>query len=348
MEQKKTSSHEEAQASGPGSASSTIRSFMSRIGISASGLAKESLLRPGPGTVQNELSSAEAGKSSSSSNPAGPSAMSMSLQPHTTAHPSPSRLVSSDSAHPNFRSQPPPEKTQTVIHEFDSFLSHQDQDQSDLDQLGDSSQLVPPLHSVNSDASLSERDIATPPALGHMLLNSTEDHVSNGHPADGAAVVAMLSDPSFCIDEEPHFTAEFEEFTNLKLTPVNSASSLAQRASIDICPSANPLALIPDFHGPSNKPVSNSLLHDSNLPGKWQTETFVPESHCDQDFELQPWIEILTKYHDEVWGDMLPLVEAARTEANASKNGDPGHGGNFPAIRRLAMIARHVQPKASD
>ncbi|CAO1606267.1 hypothetical protein XANCAGTX0491_009767 [Xanthoria calcicola] len=348
MEQKKISSHEEAQSPGPGSASSTLTSFMSRIGISASGLAKESLLCPGPGTILNELSSAEAGKSSSSSNPAGPSPMSMSLQPYTTARSSPSRLGSSDSAHPNFRSQPPPEKTQTVIHDFDSFLSHQDPEQSNLDQLGDSSRLVPPLHPVSSDASLSDREIETPPALGGMLFDSTEDHVPNGHPADGAAVVAMLSDPSFCIDEEPQFTAEFEEFTNLKLTPANSASSLAQRASIDICPSANPLALIPDFHGPSNKSVSNSLYHDSSLPHKWQAETFVPESHCDQDFELQPWIEILTKYHDEVWGDMLPLVEAARTEANASKNGDPGHSGNFPAIRRLAMIARHMQPKASN
>ncbi|KAI4224520.1 MAG: hypothetical protein L6R36_004612 [Xanthoria steineri] len=348
MEEKNTSSHEEGQASGPGSASSTIRSFMSRIGISASGLAKESLLCPGPGTIQNELSSAEASKSSSSSNPAGPSAMSVSLQPYTTTHSSPPGLGTSDSAHSNFRSQPPPEKTQTVIHDFDSFLSHQDPEQSDLDQLGDSSQLVTPLHPVNSDASLPEREVATPPALGGMLFDSTEDHVPNGHPADGAAVVAMLSDPSFCIDEEPHFTAEFEEFTDLKLTPANSASTPAQRASIDICPSANPLALIPDFHGPSNKPVPNSLYHDSRLPDKWQAEIFVPVSHCDQDFELQPWIEILTKYHDEVWGDMLPLVEAARTEANASKNGDPGHGGNFPAIRRLAMIARHMQPKASS
>ncbi|KAI4247820.1 MAG: hypothetical protein L6R42_009534 [Xanthoria sp. 1 TBL-2021] len=347
MEQKKPSSHDQAQSPRPGSASDASTSFISRIGASACGLAKESLLRPSPGTVVNELSSVETGKSGSSSSSAGPSAMSMSLQTSTTNHSSSSGADFSNSAHPNFRSQPPSEKTQTVIHDFDSFLSLHDQEYSNMDQHGDCSQFVPSLHPVGSDASLSERDIATPPALGRVSFDSTKDHVPNGHPADGAAVVAMLSDPSFCIDEDPYLTAGFEDVADVKSSHANPASSLAQRTSTNICPSANPLSLIPNFHEASNKPLANSLHDHSRLPDKWQAQTGVPKSHCDQKFEVQPWIEILTTYHDEVWGDMLPLVEAARKEANAIQNGDAGHGEDFPAIRRLAMIASHMRPKAS-
>ncbi|KAI4266839.1 MAG: hypothetical protein L6R38_008519 [Xanthoria sp. 2 TBL-2021] len=348
MEQKKPSSHDQAQFPTPGSASDASTSFISRIGASASALAQESLLRPNPGSVVNELSSVEAGKSGSSSSSAGSSATSMSLQISTTNHSSSFGADSSDSAHPNFRSQPPSEKTQTVIHDFDSFLSLQDQEQSNMDQHGDCSQLVPFLHPVGSDASLSEREIATPPALGRVSFDGTKDHVPNGHPADGAAVVAMLSDPSFCIDEDPYLPAEVEDVADVKSNHGNPAGSLAQRTSTNICPSVKPLSLIPDFHEASNKPLVNSFHDHSRLPDKWQAETVVPKSYCDQEFEVRPWVEILTTYHDEVWGDMLPLVEAARKEANAIQNGDADHGEDFPAIRRLAMIARHMRPKASS
>ncbi|KAL8658111.1 MAG: hypothetical protein Q9226_001261 [Calogaya cf. arnoldii] len=348
MEQKKSSSHGQAPSRIPGSASDASTSFISRIGASASGLAKESLLRPSPGTVVNELSSVDAGKSGSSSSSAGPSATSMSLQTSTTTRLSSSGAGSFKSAHHSFRSEPSSEQTQAVMHDFDSFLSPQDQLQPNLVRPEDGSQLVPSLNPAGSDTSLSEGGIVTPPALGSMPVGGTKYHVPKGHPEDGAAVVAMLSDPSFCVDEDPEFAAGFEAVEDFSPSLERPTNDPVQRASMDLCRTANPLSLIPDFHGPSERYDSGFPGEDSRLKGQGgnQGKTAVLKSRFDPDFEVEPWIEILTTYHDEVWGDMLPLVEVAREEAKAVQHGDAGYGKGFPAIRRLAMIAGHMRLKA--
>ncbi|KAL8851397.1 MAG: hypothetical protein Q9221_003668 [Calogaya cf. arnoldii] len=348
MEQKKSSSHGQAPFQIPGSASDASTSLISRIGASASGLAKESLLRPSPGTIVNELSSADAGKSGSSSTSAGPSVTSMSLQTSTTTRPSSSGAGSFDSAHHTFRSEPSSEKTQAVIDDFDSFLSPQDQLQPNLVRPEDGSQLVPSLNPTGSDTSLSEGCIVTPPAFGSRPFGGAKYRVPNGHPEDGAAVVAMLSDQSFCVDEDPEFAAGFETVGDFSPSHERPTNDPDQRASMDLCRTANPLSLIPNFHGPLETHSSGFLGEDSRLKeqGGNQGKTAVLKSRFDPDFEVEPWIEIITTYHDEVWGDMLPLVEAAREEAKAIQHGDAGHGKGFLAIRRLAMIAGHMQQKA--
>ena len=60
-----------------------------------------------------------------------------------------------------------------------------------------------------------------------------------------------------------------------------------------------------------------------------------------QDIDLQPWIRILGSYHDEVWGDVLPLVQEVRREAEPTKDG-MWNLGDKPALRRLQMLLKHL------
>ncbi|KAI4270002.1 MAG: hypothetical protein LQ337_006954 [Flavoplaca oasis] len=342
MDQKKSTNNGQAQLSKPRSTSDTSASFTSRVGASASALAKETFVHPDPGTVVNELSSAEGGKSGSFSSPAGPSAMSTSLQSSTASVPSSSQAGSSRLAHHSFRSQMPLERTQSVKDDFDSFLSPQNQVQPDSGQPGAWLQPVPLLQPVDSDGSSSKGDIGT---IGSMPADNSKSHLPNGHPEDGLAVVAMLSNPSFCIDEGSDFTIAPEAIGFDSRHQEKHTNDLCQRISGGRSPAVNPLDLIPDFHEhPRNFDNSRNELSWAEQRKDLGETTILP-SRSDRDFEVGPWIEILDTYHDEVWGDMLPLVKEARKEAHAIRNGETTHDEVFPAIRRLSMIAGHMQSK---
>ncbi|KAL9039186.1 MAG: hypothetical protein Q9180_002680 [Flavoplaca navasiana] len=345
MDRKKSSNDGQAQPPSPGSTSHTSASFISRVGASASALAKETFHRPDPGSVVNDLSSAEGGKSGSSSSPAGPSAMSTSLQSSTKIVPSSSRTGSFDLAHHTFRSRMPLVGIQSVNNDFDSFLSPREPMQPDFGEFGDWSQPMPFLQPVGSDVSSSEGVIGTPPTIGRTPSDIYQSHVPNGHPEDGAAVVAMLSNPSFCIDEDSDVTIapgaiEFDSPNHER-----HANDLRQRIFADKSLAVNALGLIPDFHKHPHKCDNSRDELSSPEQRKDLGGTTILPSRYDLDFEVGPWIEILDTYHDEVWGDMLPLVEEARKEAHAIRNRDTTHDEVFPAIRRLSMIARHLQSK---
>ena len=147
---------------------------------------------------------------------------------------------------------------------------------------------------------------------------------------DGAAVVALLSDPAFNIDEEP---------TNawaVSKTDKGKSKLGSQLMEQQLCNSAGPLApvnpldLIPNFDASWNPVARASSLHDGN---------------CSSDpafGDIQPWTDILNRYHDEVWGDMLPLVKEAREELNSANRSSEGALQDRPALRRLEMLLKHL------
>ena len=132
---------------------------------------------------------------------------------------------------------------------------------------------------------------------------------------DGAAVVALLSDPGFTADEDPgdNWTAPIEDqydlSSNEKDGTRNSSTFTGMRVSL--------LELLPDF-----------------------TCSGVDSEQVD----MQPWHDILYNYQDEVWGSSLPLVQEARQEfKDAVANGDINFE-NRPALRRLGMLLQHLKP----
>jgi len=50
------------------------------------------------------------------------------------------------------------------------------------------------------------------------------------------------------------------------------------------------------------------------------------------------WVCVQERYHDEVWGFLEPVLEAARTEMEGQERGSR----EGPAVRRLRMILGHM------
>lgn len=168
----------------------------------------------------------------------------------------------------------------------------------------------------------------------------------NGHKnsnGDGAAVVALLSNPKIEIDEEPTNSWAFgksqdgEDYhgTVQKAQHPHSPHNVTNPPGAQTA--TNPLALIPDFcslWGP-NYSAGYGEGRDRRLGLEVIPDTNVGEG--------QPWIDVLHRYQDEVWGDMLPLVQEARKELKIATASDKGASQERPALRRLAMLLRHLK-----
>lgn len=160
-----------------------------------------------------------------------------------------------------------------------------------------------------------------------------EDQDSVGQDSDGAAVVALLSDPAYVMDEEPSSTLrpETDGAQGRSQERLQTWEGLA--GSVAILHPSGPLNLVPDFGTPRNP--SDAVSKDRKR--FHEREHFMGSELG----EIQPWIDILDSYQDEVWGEMLPLVKEAREELKAvnEKQTLPRDG---PAIRRLTMVLQHL------
>ena len=143
---------------------------------------------------------------------------------------------------------------------------------------------------------------------------------------DGAEVVALLSAPGSCLDEVP---VDNEHRTQPESLDRHPQFYTAQQGEI-IHPAAvaNELQLVPNLG-------SNSAAFEMMIAS-------IPHVHeYSQDIDLQPWLKILDRYHDEVWGNILPLVQEARQEAKPAKDGR-WKLEDKPALRRLQMLLKHL------
>ena len=100
----------------------------------------------------------------------------------------------------------------------------------------------------------------------------------------------------------------------------------------------NPHELIPDF-GTSEPTLMLENLDES------QRELLRADLSEYREGVTRPWFGILDKYHDEVWGDMLPLVQEAREEVRKAKeSGGPSSRDieEGAAVQRLKMVLQHL------
>ena len=158
-------------------------------------------------------------------------------------------------------------------------------------------------------------------------LQAGSDHANfleNDKAPDGADVVALLSDPNFCLEDAPLEDIQGPEFMRLE---VQEAARPRPMNHWNIV--TNDLQLIPNY---GTTPAVLKMMAAA-MP---HVDDFA------QDVDLQPWLQILNSYHDEVWGDMLPLVKQARQELEPCDN-DKLKAQDKPAVRRLRMIIGHLQ-----
>ena len=302
-----------------------------RIGQSASGLLRESIGLPSPRTVTGGLASLHADNTkagtSSSSTDTGPSSLAFFSSPRGA----PAALDQSES----FRSIKGAGTSGRIDGQIavDEFLA----EQTELAHEPDTSQ-DRPASSIDHGGGFFV-DVAEDllPRVQERKTWATRDENQNftDENNDGAAVVALLSDQSFEVDE-PSSILDLE--SDIAEGLIFPRPHQKERPAPSVC-TAHPLEffdLIPDFGCRGNLSQAFSAVQ----------KVIHAKGHCLQSGfgQLQPWIDILDRYHDEVWGEMLPLVQEAHGELAAvdekqtcCKDGS--------AVRRLKMVLQHLDSR---
>ncbi|KAL2037675.1 hypothetical protein N7G274_009620 [Stereocaulon virgatum] len=310
-------------------------SFAGRLGASASGLLQTTFGNQTPGAVIGDLASLTADTTKggpSTPTSTGESSLSSQVASFREDIDAPDRSLARES----FRSGQDKSGVSAGYGQaaFDEFAANPRTLQPDLDLTQKPSTSSGwPSTQADATADHDTEPFSEVERYAWKILTREEEHPINGN--DGAAVVALLSDPTFNVDEEPSdswpVVADSRDqdklgSPRLELPPYKPGDPLAP---------INPLDLIPDFNSCCDS------MHTSNRI--WNSTSYEGQSFSDPIFgDTQPWVDILNRYHDEVWGDMLPLVQEAREEAKLAEVNPEGALQDRPALRRLGMLLKHL------
>ena len=150
---------------------------------------------------------------------------------------------------------------------------------------------------------------------------------------DGAAVVALLSDPAFTVEQETPSLLDLGNDSTEVQKCKNSHQGSYPTKCVASSHSLNPLGLVPNFGVPwKSGHASPATEKGINREGYFQESSFG---------DIEPWVGILDRYHEEVWGDNLPFIKEARAETNMTGKDQPDSD-DGPATRRLKMVLQHV------
>lgn len=297
-----------------------------RIGASASGLLQSSFGHSSSGSITDTLASLHAGAgkggpASSPTNAGESSSPSQAFSP--SGGDSASRHVSVEES---FRSKQasPGISTQNGQVDFDEFTRRSEGLETDSSpSVGESSPSRHGAAHFSMQEEFNRFHAAKDESISKTTIAPSEQQLMSND--DGAAVVALLSDPGFSVETEP------DDYVAFTASAGREQLLETQRTvkSADPRDLMNPLDLIPDFGG-SWEPV--------HLSNRFPGHSFLESKYGD----IQPWADILNRYHDEVWGDMLPLVRQAREEVKVAKASHEGSLQDRAAIRRLRMLLKHL------
>ena len=170
---------------------------------------------------------------------------------------------------------------------------------------------------------------------------------------DGQAVVALLSDVNLDLEEPTSSICSTQDSSHLEpLFETKASASSIVESTVSEPPflavqstssSLNPSSLIPEFNSLSQMPLSTRTLNAPAIMSHPKEDMFPVYAVQSFEGEIKPWVDILSRYQDEVWGDILPLAREARKEDKiANAGGKPLHNGTS-ALRRLAMVFGHVR-----
>lgn len=303
----------------------------SRIGTSASKLLKSTLLQPNGVEVSSTLASSSSGSSkgeSSSSNQY--RAASQEGSTELNAHIASQSLSQGDgilSGKKRFRSQP----AHAAQIDFDAFA-----------QQDSSTAISATLHQEFLGTYISEYSSSFENAQRAQIQSprtpsESQEYISR----DGEEVINLLANPDFVLEYAPPTADDIESeghFEDLFDVPSNSSTGFKEP---DSAVPANPLSFIPRFELPEGPCVEGEKSAAvTTLTEKLNLSTL---KYCGGYEELDPWIDILTRYHDDVWGSHLPLVQKAREEIKDAMDGNKTKVNDFPALRRLAMVLGHFE-----
>jgi hypothetical protein len=291
-------------------------SIASRVAASAKGLTRSAFASPNGNELNQSAAAALAnsGKGQSSSNTGGSSTWTESSR--ASQQPIPQAGLSNA-----FRSSQNEEHIRQSENEFSSFLDG-------IDSFTPSQTLeVGPQEDLNT-------------SFGEAWTRSQQDSLSikSSRPAeyktiaeqehhDGEDVLALLSSTG---DINQHFEAPPDDDENYDWGLTQEQLSELRAMTKDILPPPEPHQAI----SPEN-PLNL-------VPHAEDSEFINAQSQAAVDAWRDQWESVLTRYSDEVWGGLSPLVKEARKEVEALHSSD-GPSVQPKALRRLGAILGHLR-----
>lgn len=344
-------------------------SMATRLGASASGLMSDVL---GSSSVNGFASglaatAADGGKGQSSSSSSGPSESSTALQNSKNR---PDARVEGGHARiqpESFRSSPSPTRglEKQAQSDFDEFMLNGD---------------GPSAPNAGRNGVYDDKSSGHGQLPGFTSYSSTRDEQvpdfgtqsapSASQPEDGAAVVSLLSDPEFSIDDPSAYHDMYDHDTaaedpllsclgSQELDLLNRIKTQLPQPPLHRAPApTNPLNLLPNFDQSSSSTNGRSGSHASKtskakrecltITGgsiRLRSSGQTPDRMVSElgKANLSQWLDVLNRYQDEVWGDMAPVVQDARKEIERLMNSKSDELHEGPAIRRLAMVFAHLK-----
>jgi hypothetical protein len=165
----------------------------------------------------------------------------------------------------------------------------------------------------------------------HQQTHIELDNSTGEHYDDGAEVRALLSDPHFVAISDTYDTEELsvdvaaelfsQDFSEPeKLAVKKIRADLPEEPVHNPVSETNPLNLIPNFR-------------DLQATTPQQDDLFASP------ISISHWGDVLNRYTDDVWGDLLPVVEKVKKQLDDAKS---GANLDAKAIERLRMVLKHV------
>jgi len=313
-------------------------SILERVTASATGLAHSAFAAP----TSNELSDAATAALTSTGKGRQPDGSSGSLAESSHSNQQTRLPTSQGQSLPSIRAGHREEHIIDVESKFSSFLDG-------IDSFTPSSEPyshADPFPRQALDIPLERANGRTDTRSEAGLVWYNTVHEQQQH--DGDAVLSILSHPSAITNELEALPVE-EEVLDWNLT--DEQISRLRTLVDDIFPppekhismsAEHQLNLIPDmFSTPTTSdPVP---FNDTNLEESYMHFDNIPRNKARQMW-MEQWEGVLTRYTDEVWGNLLPLVIEAREEIKAIKEDRPENTiEQSKALRRLRQILGHMR-----
>jgi hypothetical protein len=306
--------------------SQTPDSVLRRFVASASLLSQSALAPPSSRDLIDHASTAPG--SSGKDQQAGGSSSSAWAESSRVAHGRPSLPIAQRASYQQFREGRGDQHIQNSEAEFSSFLDGIDSFTSSANAFQQSTfaNSGPPRNLVGD---LFVREYTVNGLKGEPRYTSVEKQQQN----DGAEVLAILSDPRIATNSIDAFHEE--EASYWQLTQEHRSVLLAK---------------MKDHEGFLNRLSSAVLDTGSFMPfiNNIEEESYFyfgrrMEREEAQQAWMREWGAVLTHYTDEVWGDLLPLVEEAREEVKAIEGDSTALIiEQSKALRRLGLILGHL------
>lgn len=311
-------------------------SLLDRVAASASGLARNVFAAP----TSNELSehaaaaSASSGKGQRSVN-GGSSSWAESSR---TSQQNSSSPGLQQSARSGFRSSHQEQHVAAAEAEFASFLDGIDTFVPSVDQGGEPTQIDDyngNLNWINKASDFSNKTIRTAPFQA----------VQQQEAEDGKDVLNILSDrspttadyypPQNIEDEIEEWRLTDEQVAALREITKELFAPAEQHKPADISDPLNlqPAAFssldtsiwLPDEYAQASQSYLGQVVSPGEASRLW----------------VEQWEGVLSRYQDEVWGGLLPLVKEAREEIEAIKQAPEDH--RPKALKRLGLVLGHFK-----